>query len=47
LPDSPRTDPGVQFSRTGLFKNTRIRNPAQGKEAADVVFRLTAFFLRK
>jgi hypothetical protein len=36
LPNSPRTDSfdklrtgsGVRFSRTGLFRNTRFRNPA-------------------
>jgi hypothetical protein len=25
LPDRPRTDPGVQFSRTGFFNNPRFR----------------------
>jgi hypothetical protein len=28
LPNCPRTDPGVQFSRTRLFKYTRFRHPA-------------------
>ncbi|UCE08001.1 MAG: hypothetical protein JSW07_08215, partial [bacterium] len=25
LPDVPRTDPAVRFSRKGLFTNTRLR----------------------
>ena len=26
FPPSPRTDPGVRFSRTGLFRQSRLRN---------------------
>jgi hypothetical protein len=26
LPDRPRADPGVRFSRTGLLRNTRFRS---------------------
>ena len=26
VPDRPRIDPGVRFSRTGLFVNTRFRS---------------------
>jgi hypothetical protein len=33
LPDSPGTDPGVRFSRTGLFRNTRFRIGLQAREA--------------
>jgi hypothetical protein len=33
LPDRPRTDPGVPFSSTGLFENTRFRIRLQKDEA--------------
>ncbi len=36
LPDGPRTDPGVQFSRTGLLRNTRFRNQTQAVEVANL-----------
>ena len=31
--DSPGIDPGVRFSRTGLFRNTRFRIRLQAREA--------------
>jgi hypothetical protein len=38
LPDGPRTDPGVRFSRTGLFSKTRFRITAHTTSAKIVAF---------
>ena len=37
LPDCPRTEPGVRFSRTGLFKKTRVRTLAHAPKATRLV----------
>ena len=37
VPDDPRTEPGVRFSRTGLFSPTRFRIPVQAIAVALLV----------
>jgi hypothetical protein len=34
VPDRPRTDPGVPFSSTGLFRNTRFRISSNDRDRA-------------